>query len=51
MLGLDEYLSLFVAHMEKEIVTKDPVGLYEPIDYILKLGEFLCFGLFLSVSY
>lgn len=39
MLGMDEYLALFVTHMESEIKTKDPVGLYEPIDYILKLGE------------
>ncbi|MCX2678875.1 polyprenyl synthetase family protein [Galbibacter sp. EGI 63066] len=38
MLSIDKYRKAFVAHLEKTVITKEPVNLYEPITYILSLG-------------
>ncbi|WP_121666886.1 polyprenyl synthetase family protein [Mesonia aquimarina] len=32
------YRSEFLAHLEKKVIAKEPVGLYDPILYILNLG-------------
>jgi len=37
-LDLSVYRESFLSFLEKEVVTKEPVNLYEPIDYILQLG-------------
>ena len=38
MLSIEAYRDAFISHLEKEIVTKEPVNLYKPIHYILNLG-------------
>lgn len=38
MRSIPEYSSLFVDYLEKKAVVQEPRNLYEPIDYILKLG-------------
>lgn len=37
-MDLSVYRESFLSFLEKEVVTKEPVNLYEPIDYILQLG-------------
>jgi geranylgeranyl diphosphate synthase type II len=38
MLSVDQYQKEFVTYLEKYAITKEPKNLYEPIQYILKLG-------------
>lgn len=38
MFSIEEYQSHFITHIEKYDVSKEPKNLYEPIQYILKLG-------------
>lgn len=38
MQSIDFYRSEFISYMESKFVLKEPVNLYEPINYILKLG-------------
>lgn len=38
MLSIEKYQSEFTEYLNKYEVTKEPLGLYEPIDYILNLG-------------
>lgn len=38
MFSIEEYQDYFVTYLEKYTVTKEPKNLYEPIQYILKLG-------------
>ncbi|KAA2219050.1 polyprenyl synthetase family protein [Maribacter flavus] len=38
MQSIDFYRSEFISYMESKFVLKKPVNLYEPINYILKLG-------------
>ena len=38
MHSIPEYSSLFLEYLEEKSTTKEPQNLYEPIDYILKLG-------------
>ncbi|RRQ50807.1 polyprenyl synthetase family protein [Maribacter algicola] len=38
MQPIDFYRSEFISYMESKFVLKEPVNLYEPINYILKLG-------------
>lgn len=38
MLSIAQYREAFLEHLEKKIIDKEPVNLYEPITYILKLG-------------
>lgn len=38
MLTISEYRDAFLDYMNKKIVTKEPINLYEPITYILNLG-------------
>ena len=38
MPDLSIYQSEFNAYLEKIILVKEPINLYEPIDYIMKLG-------------
>lgn len=38
MRSVPEYSSLFIDYLEKNSIAKEPYNLYEPIDYILKLG-------------
>ncbi len=35
---IDQYRSAFITFLEENIITKEPVNLYEPITYILGLG-------------
>jgi len=37
-LDLSVYRESFLSFLEKEVLVKEPVNLYEPIDYILQLG-------------
>lgn len=38
MLTLNQYRQAFLEHLEKKVQIKEPVNLYEPINYILNLG-------------
>lgn len=38
MQSIPEYSSLFIEYLEQKTLAKEPRNLYEPIDYILKLG-------------
>jgi geranylgeranyl diphosphate synthase type II len=38
MRSIPEYSSVFIEYLEKRTLNKEPRNLYEPIDYILKLG-------------
>jgi geranylgeranyl diphosphate synthase type II len=38
MRSIPEYSSVFIDYLEKKAVVQEPRNLYEPIDYILKLG-------------
>lgn len=38
MFSIEEYQNHFVTYLEKYTVTKEPKNLYDPIQYILKLG-------------
>jgi geranylgeranyl diphosphate synthase, type II len=38
MLSVAEYREAFLDYLNKKVVTKEPVNLYEPITYILNLG-------------
>lgn len=38
MQSIDFYRSEFITYMESKFVLKEPINLYEPINYILKLG-------------
>lgn len=38
MQSIPEYSSLFTEYLEQKTLSKEPRNLYEPIDYILKLG-------------
>lgn len=38
MLTITQYRDAFLAHLNKKVITKEPVNLYEPITYILQLG-------------
>lgn len=38
MHSISAYQSAFLAYLENQVIQKDPVTLYEPIQYILKLG-------------
>ncbi|HSI70720.1 MAG TPA: polyprenyl synthetase family protein [Gillisia sp.] len=38
MLSVAEYREAFLEYLNKKVVTKEPVNLYEPITYILNLG-------------
>ena len=37
MLTIKEYSALFIRHLEQQIVLKNPLGLYEPVHYILTM--------------
>ncbi|RKR14589.1 geranylgeranyl diphosphate synthase type II [Maribacter vaceletii] len=38
MHSVDYFRTEFISYLEKKIITKEPVNLYEPISYILELG-------------
>ena len=38
MLRIDQYTEVFVEYLNAKVKVKEPVNLYEPIDYILQLG-------------
>ncbi len=38
MLTIAQYRETFLKHLNKKIITKEPLNLYEPITYILQLG-------------
>ncbi|WP_417443160.1 polyprenyl synthetase family protein [Joostella sp.] len=38
MLSIEAYRDTFISHLEEAFVTKEPVNLYEPINYILNIG-------------
>lgn len=38
MLSISQYRERFLDHLENKIITKEPVNLYAPMEYILQLG-------------
>ncbi|QLE00913.1 polyprenyl synthetase family protein [Galbibacter sp. BG1] len=38
MLSISAYRDAFISHLNQTIVTKEPINLYQPIEYILNLG-------------
>lgn len=38
MLSVSQYREIFIEYLDKKIINKEPVNLYEPITYILQLG-------------